>query len=555
MSAYRVSMTAFLLCLLPSNVLAHFIWLVPAGEAGNPVISVRFGEDASDDSPEYLSFVKGMAISMVKGDQKAVPLKVETTDEAVFVRANEVEDTLFLATHDLGVMDRGDKVFRLEYYAKAGPEAGSTVWQQTDCRDDIALDIVPSLAGDKVSLTVCFNEQPVEGAQVIVARPESDDVEATTDANGQVTFATAGSGVYSVRARHVEAKAGEYKGKAYPETRYYCTIALDVSAAVSAVALENLPQPVTSFGAAILQDAMYLYGGHTGSAHSYSKQEQSNELTRLDLKTGKWSTVIDGPHLQGLALVTDGKALYRVGGLTAMNAEGEDHNLQSQNCVARFDPEAGTWTDLPPLPECRSSHDAAVVGNTLYVAGGWQMADGDSQWHSTAWKMDLSRDELKWEPIAAPPFRRRAVALAAHNDKLYVVGGMTEDDGPTTAVSIYAPAADTWADGPSLLVQSDKEAKDDDKPGRGGMSSGAMAGFGASAFATGGSLYVTTVQGLLQQLSEDGKSWDIVSSEVTPRFFHRLLPLDEEHLITVGGANMSIGKFDEVEVIAVRPGT
>lgn len=342
----------------------------------------------------------------------------------------------------------------------------------------------------------------------------------------------------------------EYKARAYPETRGDCTIPLDIPADAAA-ALENLPVPVTSFGAAILQDAMYLYGGHTGSAHSYSKQEQSNKLTRLDLKTGQWSTVADGPHLQGLALVTNGKVLYRVGGFTAMNAEGADHDLQSQNSVARFDPESGKWTKLPSLPECRSSHDAAVVGNTLYAAGGWQMADGDSQWHSTAWKMALCKDKLAWEPIADPPFRRRALALAAHDGKLYVVGGMTEDDGPTTAVSIYDPATDSWSEGPDLIVDADPAAENDAS----GVSTSRMAGFGASAFTTGGVLYVTTVQGLLQRLSDDGKSWNVISTTVTPRFFHRLLALDEDHLITVGGANLSVGKLDEVEVIDVGSGT
>ena len=82
-----------------------------------------------------------------------------------------------------------------------------------------------------------------------------------------------------------------------------------------------------------------------------------------------------------------------------------------------------------------------------------------------------------------------------------------------------------------------------------------MTGFGASAFATGGALYVTTVQGDLQRLAKNEKSWEVVTENLSPRFFHRLLPLDENHLIEVGGSNMSIGKFDEVEVIDVRKGT
>ena len=556
-TACRAALLTAAVLLLPVSVQAHFIWLVPAGEAGHPIVSVRFGEDASDDDPEYLSFVKGMSLSMVMGDKAAVPMKVTTTDEAVFARVNEVEDALFVAAHDVGVMDRGDSVFRLKYYAKSGPPAESSLWQSTICSDDIQLDVVPAVNSDKVTLTVSFNGSPAKEATINVAQPGTDDQELTTDAAGRAAFTAAGEGMCSIRVRHVEAGEGTHKGKAYSETRHYCTIALDVgskpSASKAVSSLQDLPQPVTSFGAAVVDKALYMYGGHTGSAHSYSTQEQSNQLTRLDLQTGEWNTVIDGPHLQGLALVTHGGKLYRIGGFTAKNAEGEDHDLWSQNSVACFDPAAGQWTELPSLPECRSSHDAAVVGDCIYVVGGWSMQGEDKQWHTTAWKMDLSQEEKSWQAIKAPPFQRRALAAAAHGGKLYVVGGMQEEGGPTTAVGIYDPATDSWSDGPSLVVKTAPEGKKGG--GRGRMSSGGMTGFGASAFATGGSLYVTTVQGTLQQLAADGSAWKIVSKEVTPRFFHRLLPVDAKHLVAVGGANMSIGKFEKVDVIEVGAGS
>lgn len=314
--------------------------------------------------------------------------------------------------------------------------------------------------------------------------------------------------------------------------------------------LPDLPNPVTSFGAAVVNNSVYMYGGHTGSAHSYSKEEQSNQLTRLNLRTGQWSTLIKGPHLQGLALVAHGGAVYRIGGFTAENAEGEDQKLVSQSSVARFRPGTKNWETFPSLPQARSSHDAAVVGDTIYVVGGWAMKDGKKTWHSSALKLDLNSKDLKWQAIAKPPFLRRALATAAHAGKLYAIGGMNQKGGPTTAVAVYDPASDSWSDGPSLFVKKDP-APQDGEPRR-SMSSGAMAGFGASAFATGGSLYVSTVQGILMRLSGDGSKWEVVSSEISPRFFHRLLPVNQHTLVVVGGSNMSIGKFEEVEVISLN---
>ena len=327
------------------------------------------------------------------------------------------------------------------------------------------------------------------------------------------------------------------------------TLCISVQAQV-AQELEDLPQPVTSFGAAVVADSVYMYGGHTGSAHSYSKEEQSNELTRLNLQTGRWSTLIEGPHLQGLALVAHQGALYRIGGFTAENAEGEEQNLISQASVARFRPGSKSWDELPSLPEARSSHDAAIVGDSIYVVGGWAMQDGMKTWHKTAWKLQLNTKELKWQPIANPPFQRRAVAAAAHAGRLYVVGGMQQKGGPTTAVAVYDPAENSWSEAPALYVKKEPAPKDG-QPRR-SMSSGAMAGFGASAFATGGALYVSTVQGILMRLSKDGTKWDVVSSEIAPRFFHRLLSVGQHTLVAVGGSNMSIGKFEEVEVIDVK---
>ena len=63
---------------------------------------------------------------------------------------------------------------------------------------------------------------------------------------------------------------------------------------------------------------------------------------------------------------------------------------------------------------------------------------------------------------------------------------------------------------------------------------------------------MTNVQGVLQRMSADGTEWTIVRKGLTPRFFHRMLPLTDRQFVLVGGSNMSIGKYEEVEVIDVQ---
>jgi hypothetical protein len=110
--------------------------------------------------------------------------------------------------------------------------------------------------------------------------------------------------------------------------------------------------------------SLYVLGGYFGQPHNYSKEFQSGEFMRLDVATGKWQELPPIQGLQSVALVNDGRYLYRVGGMRALNAAGEPENLQSVKEVARFDPVARTWTALPDLPEPRSSHQALIAPRT-----------------------------------------------------------------------------------------------------------------------------------------------------------------------------------------------
>lgn len=528
---------AALAVLMPRTASAHFIWLVSEHEGEKTVVNVYFGEEAIPDDPDLLGRLDGMILEQLNVGSKPANIELSLENGELTGSTVVAPDSLFIAKHDFGVLNRGDAVFRLKYYAKGGPAIGHAAWTDADTQRLLPLDVVPTLDGDTVHLRVRFNGELIEGAQVVALGPGLEQVEATTDDQGLASFKKAKPGLYSIRARHIENEAGEVDGKKYNDTRHYSTVAVEITEQVTTaqtMQIPPLPEMVTSFGGAILDDHLYIYGGHTGSAHSYSLKEQGNVLRRVALGGGEWEALAEGPHLQGLALVAYGEKLYRIGGFTAKNAEGEDHDLWSQNAVAAIDPEGGEWIELPALPEPRSSHDAAVVGDTIYVVGGWELAGGgENEWHKTAWAMDLSAEKPEWKALPEPPFQRRALALAAHEGKLYAIGGMQPEGGPTTRVDIFDPASGEWKQGPNLVGEED------------------ITGFGSSAFATGGRLYVTTIKGDLQRLTDDGSAWEIVKQTPTARFFHRMLPIDDKSFVIVGGANMKIGKFDEVEVIDV----
>ena len=296
-----------------------------------------------------------------------------------------------------------------------------------------------------------------------------------------------------------------------------------------------LPEGITSFGGAIMDGKLYLYGGHRGRPHHYSIQGQSNRLICLDLESPKsWTTLATGPRLQGLAMVAHNGSLYRIGGFTAKNQEEEEQSLWSVRDFARYTPETGKWEALPPMPIPRSSFDAVVVGDRIYVAGGWSMqGEGEKQWHDSAYYIDLKQEPLVWKALPDTPFRRRALSLGELQGKVFAVGGMQEEGGPTTQVAVYDPEKNSWGEAPSL-------------PGEG------MEGFGSSAFSIGDALYVSTYSGKLQKLEPGSEEWKLERELRDARFFHRMLPMEGGKLVLVGGANMEIGKFLDSEVVNVN---
>lgn len=290
-----------------------------------------------------------------------------------------------------------------------------------------------------------------------------------------------------------------------------------------------LPCAIASFGAATAGTHVYVYGGHVGRAHRHSRDNLVGSFQRLDLSAGKgWEALPADRPVQGTALVAGPNGeLIRVAGLDARNESGAPEDLHSVAEVVRFDAESNRWTQFVPLPEPRSSHDAVVVDGKLYVVGGWRLAgDDEPEWHKTAWVCDLTAFSPSWTPVPAPPFVRRACAIAGLGRGLVVVGGMDER-GPTSGVWILDPALGDWRRGPEL-------------PGP---------GFGAAALGVGDAVFASALDGRVFRLDLDATQWVCIGTLGIPRFFHRFaLTPNGTELVALGGASRS-GHLSHVEFV------
>lgn len=531
----------------------HFVWVY--NDDGQ--ICVVFGEDLTPAEAQFLPGLEKMkACTLIDGSYVPLALKKQTEDDTAWYQCStDHAGPVVNLSCEYGIFGRGEKFMFLDYNAKY---VNLSQKQVVPVDSQMALDVIPSVQNGQLSLRAFFKGFPLQGVEFHVQR-EASETESVSGEDGAISLSAGGR--YIVRAKHVVEESGEFDGKSFQEKRYYCTLVLDVAES-SDVAdsresseehvaqadrqlkvtrvkteLDELPLGMTSFGATILDGYIYVVGGKEGKAHSYAKSYQNRSVFRLkfdqDSHPAEWQTVGEGLGLQGLAIVGHQGRIYRVGGLEARNAEGEEQDLHSLADVLEFDPDNGSWRGLPSLPQPRSSFDACLVDQTLFVLGGWTMKGSESpQWCTDGCSLDLSDPNAKWQEIEMP-FRTRALAVREYQGKLFAIGGIRERGGTTSDVHLYDLKTKKWTQGPGIPTE------------------GRMKAFGCSAAVVADQLLVSTYDGGIYGLSQNGESWVKVHQLEDGRFFHQMLPLSANRFALVGGAHMEVGKFHEVEVFQV----
>ena len=564
-SARKTVLCAAIAVAVASPAKAHFLWIVSDPSPRESQVHVYFSEGPEADDPSLLSRLDKLTLREISTDGKTHELHpVLGKDSLVAIPAASAPAQSFGLNHTYGLFGRGGEPSLLVYHARMYPAAAKNQWKAPAVDQRLPLELVPSLVDGKLVVHVLWNGKPLPSAEIKADVAGKEKIDGTTNAAGTFSVSANQSGVYAFRAKHVEQTSGERAGKKYGSIRHYSTLVVtyvgdrgrEVTArkvangpmkakrskmATTAAkiktlrhkenALPDLPFGITSFGAALVDQQVYVCAGQRGAAHEFNLEGQSDQFLRLNLRSPKqWETVGTVPRGAGLAMVSYGGKIYRIGGFEARNKEGEKSDLHSVPDLSRFDPATGRWEALAPMPKGRSSHDAVVVGNRLIVVGGWDLRGNEPTiWHDTALSADLSAAHPTWEELPKAPSHRRALAVGECRGKVYVLGGM-EEAGPTTTTSVLDLATHKWSAGPKL-------------PGEG------LQGFGGAALTVGGQLLATTYSGKISRLSEDGQSWQDAGQLSRPRFFHRMLCADGHSLIVIGGASMEEGKDVSVEIV------
>jgi DNA-binding CsgD family transcriptional regulator len=150
----------------------------------------------------------------------------------------------------------------------------------------------------------------------------------------------------------------------------------------------------------------------------------------------RWTALAALPEARSrLALVSDGKKLYAVGGETAAGVTAD---------LTIYDPQSNGWLPGPSKPTAVSNVAAVYLNERIYVPGGTTAAGGATDVFEA---YDLKTST--WEARAPLPVPVTAYGLAALGDKIYLFGGW-DGNGYRAETYVYDPAKDAWTTASSL---------------------------------------------------------------------------------------------------------
>ena len=295
--------------------------------------------------------------------------------------------------------------------------------------------------------------------------------------------------------------------------------------------VQDMPLEMVSFGACEADGYLYIHGGHKGKSHAYSKNNHENVFLRIKLEPrGEWEKLKSGTPSQGYAMVAHKGRLLKVGGSQATNNPDEDHNLHSLDLIESYNPKTNNWSALGKLPKPRSSHEAVVIGDILYVFGGWDFGNGQGDWLGSI-SADLSKEKLIWKQLPEMPVDRRAFSIAHDDRYVYLVGGI-DDEGTMNHFDFYDSKKEEWARGPEVPTK------------------GRLKAFGSAAGYWNGSLYASDSGNLLHRYDVVEEKWQKGSRLTTARFFHRIVCYNGK-VYVIGGTSQRTGAVKSIEKINV----
>ncbi|HSZ39289.1 MAG TPA: carboxypeptidase regulatory-like domain-containing protein [Trebonia sp.] len=182
--------------------------------------------------------------------------------------------------------------------------------------------------------------------------------------------------------------------------------------------------------------APMVVAAKTSTAPTASSGSAAGAVARqASPEAAPWTDVADYPEaIMDDAVADHDGEIYVIGG-----SDG-DSPVPDANV---YDPSADTWSSIAPLPAPLNASSAGFIGDTLYVAGGWDSLGDPSD---TLYAYDPASNT--WTQDASLPAGVAAAGSAVVSGKLYIIGGSA---GSTTSDAVYSydPGDNSWTTEPA----------------------------------------------------------------------------------------------------------
>jgi N-acetylneuraminic acid mutarotase len=207
-----------------------------------------------------------------------------------------------------------------------------------------------------------------------------------------------------------------------------------------------MPAKRDELRAAALDGSIYLAGG-TARLLEYGKPspvpgvreqvraQSVDTLWRFDPGSGRYTRLAPMPErLNHHSMVAWGGRIYVTGGMGDL-LFGAD----VRSAMFVYDPQTDRWSELPSMPTPRGAAASAVIGDTLYVAGGMTR---NGRLSNVLEAFDFRTEE--WRRLADMPTPREHMIGAAVEGSFFVAGGRTLTTDSIDTFERYDPAGDRW---------------------------------------------------------------------------------------------------------------
>jgi Galactose oxidase, central domain/Kelch motif len=160
------------------------------------------------------------------------------------------------------------------------------------------------------------------------------------------------------------------------------------------------------------------------------------------IPVGRWTALPPAPHSRGeVSAALVGDSIYVVGGF--------DTTGHTTALVERLNLRTGRWSTSRPLPQPLNHMNAVGYSGRLYVVGGYsQPGDTSAGAVRSFWRYDPATD--RWTGMPSAPLSRAAAGAAVMGHRLYVAGGRSDTLTTISTLAIFDFDTDKWSLGPAL---------------------------------------------------------------------------------------------------------